>query len=113
MRRFAAVISMQPATKNLEDAIDTRRLPDEFRKCMETNFKAFKSYSPGPYSGRLILFRAKMRPLLHGFTPDLNWRQVVTGDVEVIQIPGNHGSILQRPNVDVLATRVQTILNEN
>ena len=88
-----------------------RRVPDDFRKCMETNFHAFQSYSPGPYAGRLVLFRAKMRPLLHGFTPDLNWRQVVTGGVEVIQVPGNHGSILQRPNVDLLATQVQAVLD--
>ena len=110
-RRFAAMVARQPATIHLDDAIDTRRVPDDFRKCMETNYHAFQSYSPGPYSGRLVLFRAKMRPLLHGFTPDLNWRQVVTGGVEVIQIPGNHGSILQRPNVDLLATQVQAILN--
>jgi thioesterase domain-containing protein len=45
--------------------------------------------------------------------PDLNWSQVVTGGVEIIQIPGNHGSILQRPNVDLLATQVQAILNTN
>ena len=110
-RRFAAMVAKQPTTIHLDDAIDTRRVPDDFRKCMETNYHAFQSYLPGPYSGRLVLFRAKMRPLLHGFTPDLNWCQVVSGGVEVIQIPGNHGSILQRPNVDLLATQVQAILN--
>jgi thioesterase domain-containing protein len=110
-RRFAAMAARQPATDHLDDAIDTRRVPDDFRKCMATNYHAFQSYSPGPYSGHLVLFRAKVRPLLHGFTPDLNWREVVAGGVEVIPIPGNHGSILQRSNADVLATQVHAILH--
>jgi amino acid adenylation domain-containing protein len=110
-RRFAAMAAEQRTTIHLDDAIDTRRVPDDFRKCMETNHQAFQTYSPGPYSGRLVLFRAKLRPLLHGFTPDLNWRQIVTGGVEVIQIPGNHGSILLPPNAHVLAAQVQAILN--
>jgi thioesterase domain-containing protein len=110
-RRMAATIARQPSNIHLEDAVDMRRVPDDFRKCMDTNHRAFLSYSPGRYSGRLVLFRANVRPFFHGFTPDLNWGQVVSGGVEVVPIPGNHGSILQQPYVDLLATKVQAILN--
>ena len=112
-RRIAAIVARRPSNIHLDDAIDTRRVPDDFRKCMATNHRAFQSYLPGLYSGRLVLFRANVRPLLHGFTPDLNRRQVVTGGVEVIQIPGDHGSLLQQPNVDLLALQVQAVLNSD
>jgi len=59
------------------------------------------------------LFRAQVRPFFHGFTPDLNWGTVVSGGIEVVKIPGNHGSILQQPNVDALAIQVQAILNKS
>lgn len=112
-RRFSDTVARQPVARHLEDAMDTRHLPAQFRNCMETNYRAFKSYVPGPYAGRLVLFRAKMRPLFRAFTPDLNWGQIVSGGIEVIQIPGNHGNILQEPHVRVLAAQVQAVLDTN
>jgi thioesterase domain-containing protein len=58
-----------------------------------------------------VLFRAKLRPLLHGFTPDLNWSDVATGTLEVIDIPGNHGTILLKPNINTLAKQLQTLFD--
>ena len=67
---------------------------------------------PGRYAGGVLLFRPKTRPLFHGLTPDLNWGQVVTGGVEVITVPGDHDTILQKPNADVLAERLQALLDK-
>jgi thioesterase domain-containing protein len=112
-RRVAATMAGNPTPRHLDDAIDTRRVPEVFRKCMETNFRAFKSYLPGPYTGRLLLLRAKIRPLIGEFTRDLKWGQLVSGGVEVIEVPGNHGSILESPNVEILASKVKAVLDAN
>jgi amino acid adenylation domain-containing protein len=110
-RYLQAKITGGPAIKQLDAVIDTRRLPADFRRRMQTNYDAVQCYVPGTYSGRLVLFRAKIRPLLHSFTRDLNWLQVVTGRVEIVDIPGNHDTILRQPNSDILATRLQAVLD--
>jgi thioesterase domain-containing protein len=110
-RHATSTIQGRPVIKELDGAVDTRTIPEEFRKRMETNYNAFKTYEPGTFSGNIVLFRARMRPLLHGFTPDLNWGEVATGILEVINIPGNHGTILQRPNINILAKQLRTLLD--
>jgi aspartate racemase len=110
-RYLYAKITQQPASEQLDDAVDTRSLPEDFRRRMQTYFDALNSYEPGAYSGRIVLFRARIRPLLHSFTSDLNWGQVAAGRVDIVDVPGNHHTILQRPNSDFLAERLQAVLN--
>lgn len=110
-RRLQASLCMRPAIDHLDEALDTRRLPSDLRRRMQTNYRAMQCYVPGAYSGRLVLFRAKIRPLLHSLTPDLRWRQVVSGRVEIVDIPGNHDTIFRQPNSDTLAAHLQAVLN--
>jgi acyl-CoA synthetase (AMP-forming)/AMP-acid ligase II/thioesterase domain-containing protein/NAD(P)-dependent dehydrogenase (short-subunit alcohol dehydrogenase family)/acyl carrier protein len=78
------------------------------------------SYKPGRFSGSLLLFRATRADAeqeRRGFsdtpaietTQDklLGWGQRATDGVEVIDVPGGHSSMLQEPNVAVLAEALQ------
>lgn len=110
-RRVASLFTREPVMEDLDSAVDTRDIPFEFRKRMETNYNAFTAYQPGTYPGSIVLFRARLRPLLHGFTPDLNWGEIVSGEVKVIEIPGDHGSIMKKPNITLLAQQLKALID--
>jgi amino acid adenylation domain-containing protein len=95
----------------LDGALDTRTLPPEMKRRMETNFNAFQFYHPGSYPGRIVLFRAAVRPLFNGFTRDLAWDRYVDGRVEIVEVPGNHMSMLEPPNAKIFAAKLQEVLN--
>jgi thioesterase domain-containing protein/acyl carrier protein len=95
---------------DVEEVFGAQRIPDHFRRLMETHYQALRDYVPRPYPGRVTLFRARTRPLfrLHGH--DLGWRRLARGGLDVVPIPGNHESLLQEPNVGVLAASLLACL---
>ena len=111
-RRLKRALSRETTVPRFDWAADKRKLPDQLRRRIDVNFEALQSYEPRPYAGSVLLFRPKTRPLFHGLTPDLNWGLVVTGGVEVITIPGDHETILQKPNSLLLAKRLQAVLDK-
>jgi thioesterase domain-containing protein len=57
---------------------------------------------PVPYAGRVIIFRSKPSSEL-GDQAARVWGAVAGNNVEVVDVPGNHLTMLLEPNVDVLA----------
>jgi amino acid adenylation domain-containing protein len=65
---------------------------------------AFNSYKPQPYPGRAILFRAIDES---HFSTLANWNELFIGGLDTYDIPGNHLTILQKPNVHLLAEKMR------
>lgn len=89
------------------------RLKDRTRSVGSDFFtfeRSYRNYRPEPYDGRVILFRAARQPL--GIRPDpvIGWRSILTGELEVHQIPGYHDSILFSPRLDTLASLLKDAL---
>jgi thioesterase domain-containing protein len=105
------VVSSSSSAWKPEDFLDVNRLPPEFVKMMEANLRALRDYKPKHYSGRLTLFRARTRPLLHSQRADLGWSEWVAGGVEILSVPGHHASILKEPSVQVLASQLGSTLD--
>jgi thioesterase domain-containing protein len=62
------------------------------------------AYKPKPYEGRVVLFRATHAPKEGSYgPPDLGWGTLTAGGLDIIMIPGDHHSMLQEPNIAVLA----------
>jgi thioesterase domain-containing protein len=64
---------------------------------------ARKRYLPGAYAGDLTLFRvtgSPGRPVVEG---DMGWRDWVTGEVKIVNVPGHHNDMLTTAHVDALA----------
>jgi thioesterase domain-containing protein/acyl carrier protein len=78
----------------------------------ETTYYAFKHYRPGNYAGDVVLFRATERGPGSPKTPFLGWEQVVSGSINIIDIPGMHSTLLREPNVRVVATALDDLLSE-
>ncbi|HLG68842.1 MAG TPA: thioesterase domain-containing protein, partial [Chloroflexota bacterium] len=84
--------------------------PEEFRRFVETQFRAVLHYAPGLYDGRVTLFRARVQRPFALLPPDLGWRQLAIGGAEIHVVPGDHASILHEPHVAVLAEKLTACL---
>lgn len=71
------------------------------------NSQAAQRYTPKIYSDKLTLFRTTQPVGKAKQDLTLGWSQLTTKNVEVCQIPGNHLSMLRKPNVQSLAEQLQ------
>jgi amino acid adenylation domain-containing protein len=67
------------------------------------NSDAMQAYIPGPYSGRVTLFKAAERIAKGPQSEDAGWGALAAGGVNVHEVPGNHFSMIREPHVQVLA----------
>jgi thioesterase domain-containing protein len=65
--------------------------------------EAYKSYVPGPYAGRLVLFRSESRGPEHNLDPNFGWGVSATGGIDSHVVPGRHTDMMRLPNVTALA----------
>jgi len=83
----------------------TEVLSGDLRGANAVVYLAARTYKPGPYSGRVGLFRSGFEPLsLHRDTT-LGWKDVAERLV-VEEVPGDHREIFDEPAVHVLAARL-------
>jgi len=81
---------------------------------------AAKQYRPArQFEGKLVLFRATRgigldAPFIEFFAdPAFGWGPRCSGGVRLVDVPGGHTSMLQEPNVSVLARRLQEAIDES
>src|SRR5262249_14704307 len=86
-----------------------RPLPTALQNVKEANFLAAKDYVTKPYPGRVTLFLASEQTV-EGDQRDV-WSKLALGGVELHQIPGDHVTLIEEPNVRVLAERLTGCLN--
>ena len=65
---------------------------------INTYHKAVLAYTAAPYAGHLTLFRSQDA----WGPPDLGWKDLATGGLDVQEFPGDHVSMLREPNVGKL-----------
>ena len=112
-RRISAFLDRPSPRSTRSDAdglFDLSRLPEPFRNLLEAHYRALREYVPTAYPGRVTLFRARTRPLLRLHGRDLGWSRLAAGGLEIIEITGNHTSILNEPHDRVLAQRLRFYL---
>ena len=88
-------------------------VPDSYRKLGIPYFHklALKRYHPQPYPGRLILFQAEDQGCVTETDRKLTWENFALGGVEVIPVPGDHGTFIEEPHVRVLARKLQDCID--
>ncbi|MEA5617994.1 amino acid adenylation domain-containing protein [Cronbergia sp. UHCC 0137] len=69
------------------------------------------AYTLKSYSGKVVLFKAinssSTSSVTYSFDPpELAWQKLVDGELVIHNIPGNHISILDEPNVKILAEKL-------
>ncbi len=90
---------------------DLLGLPERSRLIAEAHDRALRAYVPAAYPGRLVLFRARMQPLVCSHALDMGWSALARGGVEVRAVPGNHLAMLQEPRIRAFATQLRSALD--
>jgi len=87
--------------------VRSKPLPRVLQDVREAGYLANRSYIPGPYGGKVTLFRAGMRSAMDGGSQDMGWGRLALGGVEIRQVPGDHVDMLLRPQVELLAEQLR------
>ena len=85
-------------------------MPKPLRSNVDMFADASRAYTPRPYSGRFLLFEAEGRTAEYGIDATLGWGEVAQGNIQIIRTPGDHTSMMRKPNVDVLAKELEEYL---
>lgn len=70
------------------------------------NLSLSNKYVPRPFAGKIIFYAATEDRGYHG------WNHLAEEGVEVMPVPGTHMSIMEEPNVQVLAKKVGKLLDK-
>jgi thioesterase domain-containing protein len=87
-------------------------LPMELREIQMTRsfLSAAARYRPRPYDGRVLLFRAQMMAETYRHVgPTLGWHNLLP-NLDIVEVPGGHDSLVLEPNVQVLASHLNRAL---
>jgi thioesterase domain-containing protein len=79
-------------------------------RVFEIQTQAARRYAPKSYAGRVALFRAVDTATGHQKSSEI-WTTVAAGGLDLHLVPGDHHTILQRPNVEVLADQLRAHLH--
>jgi thioesterase domain-containing protein/acyl carrier protein len=94
---------------------DLTGVPAHQQQLMWLHLQALRNYSPGPYHGRVTLFRSDWqsvsRALFGALDPEYGWGALAAGGVEVRLIAGSHRNIHMAPHVGSLAEQLRSALD--
>lgn len=96
--------------RGIRRRIDALSLPGPVKKVREACAIAEQKYRPSPVSVPLILFRASEKALRGLDGSENGWQQYAAGGLEIHEIDGDHGNILNEPNVRQLAAALRARL---
>jgi thioesterase domain-containing protein len=94
------------------DIFDVNRWTESQQTQVGLNLRALEEFAYRPYPGRLVLFRAKARPLFHAHVRDAGWRSIAQ-EITIVDLPGNHHTIMRSPHVETLAAALRAALEES
>jgi thioesterase domain-containing protein/acyl carrier protein len=106
-KKIIAEAQVKPA--GLSEMLDLATYPEGYVKYAETHWEALTRYHPKPYDGEITLFRARKQGL-RNFNHTLGWDALAGDRVRVTVIPGSHESMLQEPNVQIVAAKLRGML---
>jgi thioesterase domain-containing protein len=111
LRRFERVedqvahaIERGPPGLTMEDAM-------YYVRASTMNNRAKNKYIPCSYPGTVTLFRAALGHVLRCSDSSLGWQAVARGGLEIAQVPGEHGVMVEIPHVTELARKVREALD--
>ena len=67
-------------------------------------------YEPGPYAGRVTLLRSALEPSGPFLDPQMGWRFVASGPIDVVVLDGDHFTVFQGQGVQQMAEKIASAL---
>ncbi len=81
-----------------------------FYEMLKTHERAWRRYQHKPYPGKIILFKAQIRPKDDHPAEDLGWGELARGGVEVIHVPGDHNTMIHSPHLATFVRKLHEVL---
>jgi thioesterase domain-containing protein/acyl carrier protein len=98
--------------RGIKRRIDSLSLPLAVKVVREACAAAEQKYRPSVYSGAVTLFRASEKALRGLDDAQDGWQQYAAGGLEIHEIDGDHGNILNEPKVRQLAAALRARLDQ-
>jgi amino acid adenylation domain-containing protein len=83
-----------------------------FLNVARTQYRAFETYAPQSYPGKIVLFKAAEQNYVLSKGPDLGWQEFAAQGIETHVVPGNHHTIMSEPHVRTLAVKIRACLEQ-
>jgi thioesterase domain-containing protein len=94
--------------RGLRRRITMMRLPAPLKHVREACSQAARNYRPKPYEGPIVLFRANEKGL-SSVNQESVWK-CLAPQIEVYEVSGHHGNIVDEPQVHLLAGELKARL---
>jgi len=78
----------------------------------KSDFRASRNYVLHRYPGRVTLFKASEDLSGNRLDPTLGWSDWAEGGVDVQHVPGNHATMVYKPNVEILAEKLAACIDQ-
>lgn len=108
---FDLVLARAKDKQIISDDIDYSQI-HRYLQVYIANGAALATYESKPYAGKINLLRAVDEPLIEHIGINLGWDRCNIGELNVIDVPGDHNTMLYNPNAKVVATSITSILEE-
>jgi len=69
--------------------------------------EAMYGYKTEPYNGDVLYFRAALRDKFNPPNPESNWQLSVKEDFKLLDVSGNHLTMMQKPHVQAIGQRLK------
>jgi amino acid adenylation domain-containing protein/FkbH-like protein len=102
-----------PLDFDIEDFVDLTSQPEGRRSLWEAHVHALFAHQPKPYAGHITLLRTRGHSLLCSFDESFGWCDLAAGGVTVRIVSGAHETIMDEPQVRLLAEELRTCLDES
>jgi len=99
--KLAHVVHLGHATGLLPNDFGLAQIAPLFAT-FAANLQASRSYAPEPYAGRLTLWLSEQTAATYPAEIE-SWSRLAPGGVETNPLPGDHYTLLRRPQVEKLA----------
>lgn len=76
------------------------------------HLQAAYTYRPSAYPGAITLFKATRLGGEYDRDPAWGWGMLAAGGVEIMDVPGEHLTVIRKPHVEVLAARLRDCLDK-
>jgi amino acid adenylation domain-containing protein len=103
------VRSFRRAQEAREASVNGNGLQDIWMNFEESLMPLSIAYQPGPLRARVLQVRPKRRPQGAWYVPDFGWKDCLPnpGQIEVVEVPGNHKSMFHGGEARVLAEELK------
>ena len=92
----------------VEDYFELPAAPEAVQKKIETHFRAMRDYKPGQFEGDICLILSEST--YSKFDQCAGWDRLVSGKIDVSIIEADHVSLMEEPQISLVAKKVEKIL---